>query len=577
MYKEDSLDKVTVIIIVASIIFIAILLFVIKTIFKNKKKKSILSSIDKLTTEKNMIISSILKSELAKAEKLANNKKTEKEVEDWKSRFEEIENTDMPILTDELIEVETRMVENDYEKAFEALTKAEKDIFHVKAKSIKLLGEIKDLTESEDRNREAITKLKSVYREVVFKYNKNKNDYQDVSSRIELQFENINKLFSAFEVAVQNKEYEELGKIVKALDDMINNISIVIEEAPTIVLMAKMVLPKKMKDIKNISTRMTRDGYNLEYLNIDYNIEETNKKINEIMDRLYVLNLQDSIFDLKTLIDYYEGLYSDFDSEKRGKKEYERGIINITERISKVSSIIRNLYAEIDNIKDTYDLSDDEIKVIDELNKELINVKDSFKLINDRSLSKVMPYSKLSNECELVAVNLSKVEDKLETTLKNLGSLKEDEARARDQLYEIKNIINNSKYKIKEYNLPVIPDKFYVELKEAYDAVKEINNEIEKKPISIKVLNLRVDTARDLALKLYQTATNIISSAEAAESAIVYGNRYRTSNKEVESGLISGSKAFYKGEYKESLEIVLNTLNIVEPGIQKKLLSMMER
>ena len=571
------MDKVTVIIIVASIIFIAILLFVIKTIFKNKKKKSILSSIDKLTTEKNMIISSILKSELAKAEKLANNKKTEKEVEDWKSRFEEIENTDMPILTDELIEVETRMVENDYEKAFEALTKAEKDIFHVKAKSIKLLGEIKDLTESEDRNREAITKLKSVYREVVFKYNKNKNDYQDVSSRIELQFENINKLFSAFEVAVQNKEYEELGKIVKALDDMINNISIVIEEAPTIVLMAKMVLPKKMKDIKNISTRLTRDGYNLEYLNIDYNIEETNKKINEIMDRLYVLNLQDSIFDLKTLIDYYEGLYSDFDSEKRGKKEYERGIINITERISKVSSIIRNLYAEIDNIKDTYDLSDDEIKVIDELNKELINVKDSFKLINDRSLSKVMPYSKLSNECELVAVNLSKVEDKLETTLKNLGSLKEDEARARDQLYEIKNIINNSKYKIKEYNLPVIPDKFYVELKEAYDAVKEINNEIEKKPISIKVLNLRVDTARDLALKLYQTATNIISSAEAAESAIVYGNRYRTSNKEVESGLISGSKAFYKGEYKESLEIVLNTLNIVEPGIQKKLLSMMER
>ena len=571
------MDKVTVIIIVVSIISIVILSFVIKAIFKSKKKKSILSSIDKLTTEKNMIISSILKSELAKAEKLANNKKTEKEVEDWKSRFEEIENTDMPILTDELIEVETKMVENDYEKAFESLTKAEKDIFHVKAKSIKLLGEIKDLTESEDRNREAITKLKSIYREVVFKYNKNKNDYQDVSSRIELQFENINKLFSAFEVAVQNKEYEELGKIVKALDDMINNISIVIEEAPTIVLMAKMVLPKKMKDIKNVSTRMTRDGYNLEYLNIDYNIEETNKKINEIMDRLYVLNLQDSIFDLKTLIDYYEGLYSDFDSEKRGKKEYERGIININERISKVSSIIRNLYAEIDNIKDTYDLSDDEIKVIDELNKELITVKDSFKLINDRSLSKVMPYSKLSNECELVAVNLSKVEDKLETTLKNLGSLKEDEARARDQLYEIKNIINNSKYKIKEYNLPVIPDKFYIELKEAYDAVKEINNEIEKKPISIKVLNLRVDTARDLALKLYQTATNTISSAEAAESPIVYGNRYRTSNKEVELGLISGSKAFYKGEYKESLEIVLNVLNIVEPGIQKKLLSMMER
>lgn len=570
------MDKVTIII-TGIFVFCIILLYILTIIIKNKKKKEILSNIDRLTTEKNLIISSSLITELGKANKLINNKKIASEVEEWKKRFDEIEKTDMPKLTDKLIEVENYMLEKNYAEAHRSLNKAEKSIFHVKAKSIKLLNEIKELTESEERNREAITKLKSVYREVIFKYNKNKNDYMDVSSRIELQFENIDKLFSAFEVAVQNSEYEELGKIVKALDDMIHNISIVIEEAPTIVMMATMILPKKMKDIKSVSNKMIREGYNLEYLNIDYNIEETNKKIAEIMDKLYVLNLQDSIFDLKTLLDYYETLYSDFDAEKRGKKEYERGLININERISKVSSIIRNLYAEIDNIKDTYDLSDDEIKVIDEINKELIAVKDSFKLVKDRTLIKVMPYSKLSSEIEMVAVSLSKVEDKLETTLKNLGSLKEDEARARDQLSEIKTIINNSKYKIKDYNLPIIPDKFYIELKEAHDAIKEIVKEIDKKPISIKTLNLRVDTARDLSLKLYQTADSMVNTAAMAEMAIVYGNRYRSSNTEVEMGLISASKAFYKGDYKNSLEIVLNTLNIVEPGIHKKLLSKMEK
>ena len=569
------MNKTTIIIAMVFIILI-FLLYILTIIIKNKRKKDILSNVDRLTTEKNLIMSSALITELARASKLTNNKKIEEEVEDWKNRLEKLEKVDMPKLTDELVEIETLCVNKDFEGANEKIGNTEKHIFHVKAKSIKLLSEIKDLTESEERNREAITKLKSIYREVVFKYNKNKNDYMDVSSRIELQFENIDKLFSAFEVAVQNSEYDELGKIVKALDDMIHNISIVIEEAPTIVLISTMILPKKMKDIKNIATRMTRDGYNIEYLNIDYNIEETNKKISEIMDRLNVLNLQDSVFDLKTLVDYYEAIYSDFDNEKRSKKEYERGIININDRIVKVSSILRNLYAEIDNLKDTYDLSDEEIMVIDEINKELVQVKDSFKLINDRTLSKVMPFSKLSNECEMVAVSLSKVEDKLETTLKNLGSLKEDEARARDQLYEIKNIINNSKYKIKDYNLPVIPDKFYVELKEAYDAIKEIQIEIDKKPISIKTLNLRVDTARDLALKLYQTASNTTKTAAMAEMAIVYGNRYRSSNKEVASGLNASTKAFNKGDYKDSLEKILNTLNIVEPGIYKKLLSKME-
>ena len=569
------MNKTTIIIAMVFIILI-FLLYILTIIIKNKRKKDILSNIDRLTTEKNLIMSSALITELARASKLTNNKKIEEEVEDWKNRLEKLEKVDMPKLTDELVEIETLCVNKDFEGANEKIGNTEKHIFHVKAKSIKLLSEIKDLTESEERNREAITKLKSLYREVIFKYNKNKDDYKEVSSPIELQFENIDKLFSAFEVSIQNHEYEELGKIVKALDDMIHNISIVIEEAPTIVLISTMILPKKMKDIKNIATRMTRDGYNIEYLNIDYNIEETNKKISEIMDRLNVLNLQDSVFDLKTLVDYYEAIYSDFDNEKRSKKEYERGIININDRIVKVSSILRNLYAEIDNLKDTYDLSDEEIMVIDEINKELVQVKDSFKLINDRTLSKVMPFSKLSNECEMVAVSLSKVEDKLETTLKNLGSLKEDEARARDQLYEIKNIINNSKYRIKDYNLPVIPDKFYVELKEAYDAIKEIQIEIDKKPISIKTLNLRVDTARDLALKLYQTASNTTKTAAMAEMAIVYGNRYRSSNKEVASGLNASTKAFNKGDYKDSLEKILNTLNIVEPGIYKKLLSKME-
>ena len=567
----------TTLIICLIFIFLLVMLLVLFLILKTKKRNSIMNKLEKLNTKKNLIISSSLITELDKAENLANNKKLQNDVESWKKRFEEIEKIDLPFITDGIVDAETYIENKQYDLCEETIINVEKDLFHVKAKSSKLLNEIRDLTESENRNSEAITKLKSIYREVIFKYNKNKKDYDGLNDRIELQFENIDKLFSAFEVAVQNKNYEEFGKVVKALDDMINNINIVVDEAPTILLISKMILPKKMKDIENTANKLKRDGYNIEYLNLEYNFEETNKKINDILDRLKKLNLQDSVFDLKTLVDYYEKIYTDFDNERRGKREYERGIINVNDRLSKVSSILRNLYSEIDNIKDTYDLTNDEIKVVDEINKELISVKDSFKLINDRTLSKVMPYSKLNNECEMVAVNLSKVEDKLEMTLKNLGSLKEDEARARDQLFEIKNIINNSKYKIKDYDLPVIPDKFYVELKEAQDAVMEINKEIEKKPISIKTLNVRVDTAGDLALKLYQTASTTTKTAAMAEMAIVYGNRYRSSNSDVEKGLNLSEKAFLKGNYNEALEIVLNALNIVEPGIQKKLLSRMER
>ena len=58
--------------------------------------------------------------------------------------------------------------------------------------------------------------------------------------------------------------------------------------------------------------------------------------------------------------------------------------------------------------------------------------------------------------------------------------------------------------------------------------------------------------------------------------AIVYGNRYRSSYKEIDINLTKAEKEFINGNYKKSLEISLNALNIVEPGIHKKLISAYE-
>jgi septation ring formation regulator len=102
--------------------------------------------------------------------------------------------------------------------------------------------------------------------------------------------------------------------------------------------------------------------------------------------------------------------------------------------------------------------------------------------------------------------------------------MKDDELRARQQLEEIKVILRESKNKIREYNLPVIPHHYFVELREAQSAIKEIIRELDKKPITVSVLNTRVDTARDLVLKLFGTTNGMMKAAKFAEMAIVYGN-----------------------------------------------------
>lgn len=571
------MTKSIIILIIVSIVSLAAIIIVsVLLLMRNKNKKKLNNSLMELEREKNNIISSALLSEFKKIDTL-NNNKIKKKIEGWKSTFDSLQNKSVPLINDQLIEIENKIVSKKYKEALELIAKCELDLYYVKINRNDLLESIREITLSEERNREVVTKLKSVYRGVINKYNKNKDDYKEISSVIELQFENIDKLFSAFERCIEESEYEEISKIVKALDDTIKNIEVIIDESPTVLFMDKIVLPKKINDLKNAYNKMLKNGYFLGYMNVEYNLEEAEKKLNDIYDRLKMLDIEDSVFDLKTMLDYFESIFTDFDKEKSCKKNYDNNIKKISDKISKLTVILKNIYVEMETIKNTYDLSPEEINSVNVVNASLVEVKDEFKLLSDRTRLKVTAYSKISKELDLLNIKLSKIEETIEETIKGLSSLKEDEVRARDQLIEIRGILREARNKMKNYNLPIIPKNYFVELKEAEYAVRTIIDELEKKPISINTLNTRVDTARDLALKLYNTSNELTKTAAMAELAIVYGNRYRSTNKEVEEGLSNAEKEFYKGNYRSSLEIVLNALNIVEPGIHKKLIEAYQR
>ncbi len=549
-----------------------IIVVVVLNIINRRENKKYRDEITTLERDKNLIISSSILSELNKVEALVNNDKMQEVYDDWQKRFKEIKDVEVPKLTDALIDIEECFNECDYKALNDKIAKAELEIFYVKTKANFLLDEIKEITLSEERNRDTIIKLKTRYREIVTKYNNNKNDYKEVCAPLELQFENVDKLFAAFEVAMEANSYEEVGKIVKGIDDLIGNLGVIIDEAPTIILMGKNLIPNKMRDIEKINERMKAEGYNLDYLNITYNIEEAEKKIQDIFARLNVLNVEDSIFELKTMLDYFDGIYNDFDQEKQARTIFEEYVRKVLVKANKLEKINNGLYKKLDQIKYSYDLTDDDVKVIEIIKQELIAIKKDYNQIIDAHRTKSFAFTRLGKEMEQLNNRLLNTEEKLETALRNLGSLEEDESRAREQLDEIKDILKKSKEKIISYNLPLIPNMYYVQLSEANVAIKEMVKELEMTPISIKTLNIRVDTARDLALKLYNTSNEVVKTAAMAEMAIVYGNRYRPVNKNLDISLSNAEKLFYQGEYKKSLECAIRAINVIEPGIHNKLM-----
>ena len=570
------MNDIRIIIAIAIGASIAAIIIVIHTIRKSKNKKY-KKLIEDLDYQKNQLDTSPVGPELNKMHEYVNNEKLEVMYNNWKGRLEDIKEEQIPKITDMLIEAEYSLSKKDYKSTMYKIAKLEMEIYKVRTTSEFLLDEIKDVTKSEERNRGSITKRKAEYRKLYEKFLETRNEFGDYEDIVEKQFGEISKRFEDFETLMERNELTDIPKILKLIDEMVRHMEVIIEELPSIVLIAQNILPKKIEEISSIHSKMVSEGYPLDYLNIEYNIEEAKKKISDILERAKVLNIEDSLFDLKVLTDYFEKLFTEFEKEKVIKVDYEDASVAFKNKLTKTNQLVSEIFGQIDYLKKMYNLSEEDVQNFYNVKKEVDEINSDFNALMVNVTSQSFAYSKLTDSIEQLFIRLSDAENKLDNSLNVLGNMHDDEMRARQQLTEVKELLKKAQAEIRTYRLPVLPNNYYVELREAKEAMKEIVKELEKKPITIETLNTRVDTARDLALKLYGKTKEMMRTAIFAEMAIVYGNRYRSSEKDLDRNLTYSESMFYKGDYKKSLELTINSLNKIEPGIYEKLLEISEK
>ncbi len=559
---------------IGTIVFVLICLVVVLfLILKSKKKKDMQKAVSVLEKEKNLLINVPVLNELSKVEALVkNNSKLEERYNAWKLKFEIIETETIPNINEMLIEIDFLIDKAKPCEVYEKISEIEINLYEIKTKIKGILSEIKEITLSEERNRATVIKLKSLYRRLKKKFFDTKADYEETAKTIELQFETIERRFEEFEMVMEKKDYEEVIYVVKGLTEMLDHMTIIVDEIPEIMLMGKNLIPKRTEDISTEYIKLTREGYQLDYLNVEYNIVETEKKVNAIFDRVRVLNLEDVTFELKTILEYFDSLFNDFETEKLTRKYYEEGLVKFNKSRKHVDKILLAVENNLPEMKKNYNITDDTLDSVKLLKAEFLEVAKDYEKLENLDRNHTIPYSKLNQELEIIMLKLSKLHEKLNNLLQKVGNLKDDEERAKGQLEDIKLLLKQSKYQIRKNRLPIIPDNYYVELREASDAIKEIQRELSKKPLDVDTLNVRVDTARDLVFKLHNTTADMVKSALLSEYAIVYGNRYRSSKTQINEGLVKAENLFFQGDYKKSLELSITTLDMVEPGIHKKIL-----
>ena len=562
----DSVLLITI----SAFILAVILIIVTIVIIKRNQNKKYKKEIEELDIRKNNLIGVPVLSEITKVKELIKTDNLKNKLDDWDNTFTTIRDEKIPELTDLISEADFLIDRKDYKQAVKKITNIEIEINSLKKKTDHLLEEVKLITNSEERNRALITKLKIVYREDQNKFERSKKEYGVIADYLEKEIDNIDDLFAKFEKAMDNNDYVSVEKKINLLDDKITKLGKLLEDIPTIVLMATVLVPNKIDEAITYYYRMKRDGYPLDYLNVEYNIKEIKNKIDNIIENLKKLELGESIIELKTFIEYFNELYNDFDKEKECKDLFRQNIKDFSYKIDNINKVVRDIYLQIDDIKYNYNLSDEDINKFSILNKNLEKINQDYKILVDQGKMKTFAYSKLVDELNGLSLKLSRLQDDLDFQLRSITSMKDDETRAREQLATIENLLKKAKYRLKDYKIPVIPSSYYIEITEAQDAIREIIKELDRKPIVIKILNIRVDTARDLVFKIYNKTNDMIKIASMSEKIIIYGNRYRSSYEEIDIALTKAEELFKRGKYKESLDLSMKSLSFIDKNVTEK-------
>ena len=555
---------------ISAFILAVILIIVTIVIIKRNQNKKYKKEIEELDIRKNNLIGVPVLSEITKVKELIKTDNLKNKLDDWDNTFTTIRDEKIPELTDLISEADFLIDRKDYKQAVKKITNIEIEINSLKKKTDHLLEEVKLITNSEERNRALITKLKIVYREDQNKFERSKKEYGVIADYLEKEIDNIDDLFAKFEKAMDNNDYVSVEKKINLLDDKITKLGKLLEDIPTIVLMATVLVPNKIDEAITYYYRMKRDGYPLDYLNVEYNIKEIKNKIDNIIENLKKLELGESIIELKTFIEYFNELYNDFDKENECKDLFRQNIKDFSYKIDNINKVVRDIYLQIDDIKYNYNLSDEDINKFSILNKNLEKINQDYKILVDQGKMKTFAYSKLVDELNGLSLKLSRLQDDLDFQLRSITSMKDDETRAREQLATIENLLKKAKYRLKDYKIPVIPSSYYIELTEAQDAIREIIKELDRKPIVIKILNIRVDTARDLVFKIYNKTNDMIKIASMSEKIIIYGNRYRSSYEEIDIALTKAEELFKRGKYKESLDLSMKSLSFIDKNVTEK-------
>lgn len=473
----------------------------------------------------------------------------------FQKRFKEIYDNDDKYAEELIRQLHSLVNNKQYRNIRNVISEARKAVNILEESVNSLNDDLYSLIRLEEDSRQTILKLKEDYRLVKQIYYTNANDLELVSASVLKVFGKLDSIFQQYEDHIEKAEYDEAKNLIPTINRVIDALHKIFDELPNLCSLVMQVVPQKIEELNNQYLLLVKQNLPLYHLSILESVNSFKKEINQIKEGIVDLKIIGLSTRCQEIIKEIDVLEVALAKEVEDKKIFLESKDVIYSKVKALNDHFLSIIGILPEIRKIY--------VVEEAQEERIKaLKDNIDKLwaTKRSLDGFLnsatkqPYSVLREKLN----NLSNDYESANTALKEfkayLDSLKSscEEAFSMVSIYYYRT--KQVEHTLRLIALPDITSSYDETIQHVYQLLCDIDGVLKSKPIDVSKINVLVEELKGVANKLFDEVEEKYRDSSLAESAIVYANRDRNHQNDVNQQLSVLEQNFFQGEFEKVYE-----------------------
>ena len=534
-------------------------------------KRKYYQVVDELENWKITIMNRPILEELAKVKQLNMIGQTEELFERWRKEWDEVVTKELPDIEELLFDTETHIDKYNFTKA-----KKTQDVIRKKMESVEkridiILEELHNLVGSEEKNRTEIEELKEAYRVNKKTLLAHRHTFGETEKKIELMLQEVAERLINYEEKTNNGDYLEAREIVYYIQDQLSTITFLIEKIPPLLMECHTKLPEQIDELKDGYYDMLDQGYILNHLQIDTEIESLVQELintEALLKEGEIEKVEKAIFDSQEKLDL---LYDLLEKEVIARNYCSKNIESTKGILEDIQNGNSRLQVEVQLLQKNYNLTGEDIDLQYKLEKKLHLLYKQFEVLEHKLLTDSTAHTLLSEELKELKQQLENASLEQTALFDKLHALRKDEVNSHEKIKELSLQVADAVRKVGNSNLPGVTEEYNELVNGAKNSIAKVKTTLDIAPLDMIEVKKLVDEAEEQVTLLVDTTLELLETVYLAERIIQYGNRYRKRYPKVQSGLLEAESAFRKYQYKEALQAAATAIEEIEPGSSEKI------